>query len=207
MSGGSVATSTDGAKSWAIVSPKLDLQNLVVDPQDSAILYAVSLFEGHAGSFGIVKSTDGGASWSVMLSEATNQALTWVAVAPTAGGTSAVYAGGDWRGILKSSDGGVTWATANSGLIATEIDSLAIDPQNARTLYVGVHSAGIFKSVDGAVSWSATPALGVFYSVAVDPRNEGTLYAWDGGGTRKSVDGGQTWGQILAEGDAAAALS
>jgi hypothetical protein len=77
---------------------------------------------------------------------------------------------------------------------------LAIDPQNARTLYVGVNSAGIFKSVDGAASWNPTPILGVSYAVAVDPRNRGTVYALDGEGVRKSVDGGQSWEQILAGG-------
>jgi hypothetical protein len=183
VSGGMVAKSTDGAESWAIVSTKLDLQNLVVDPQDASTLYAIS-------SNDVVKSTDGGASWSVVLSG--YYEWSWVAVAPAAGGTSTVYAGGGWRGILKSSDGGVTWATANSGLIATDIDSLAIDPQNPRTLYALVNGAGLLKSTDGAASWS-TPILAVAFAVAVDPRNEGTVYAWDGNGVRKSVDGGQSW--------------
>jgi photosystem II stability/assembly factor-like uncharacterized protein len=150
---------------------------------------------------GVEKSTDGGGSWSVVLSRAPSYPL-WLAVAPATGGPSAVYAGGDWRGILESSDGGATWARANSGLIITSIDSLAIDPQNGQTLYVGLNGAGLFKTTDGAASWSPTPSLEAFYAVAVDPRNDGTVYAWDGNGVRKSVDGGQSWAKIRPVGDA-----
>jgi photosystem II stability/assembly factor-like uncharacterized protein len=194
---GMVAKSIDGGGSWAVVGSlpgSFGPRGLVVDPQDSGVLYAST-------DRGVEKSTDAGGSWSLVLSRAPSYPL-WLAVAPAAGGPSAVYAGGDWRGILKSSDGGATWARANSGLIITSIDSLAIDPQNGQTLYVGLNGAGLFKTTDGAASWSPTPSLEAFYAVAVDPRNEGTVYAWDGNGVRKSVDGGQSWAKIRPVGDA-----
>jgi len=184
---GAVAKSTDGGGSWAVVG-SLRGQGLLVDPQDSGVLYA-------ATDRGVEKSTDDSGSWSVVLSRAQVVPM-WLAVTPVAGGPSTVYAGGDWRGILKSSDGGATWARATSGLIVSSIDSLAIDPQNGQTLYAGLNAAGLFKTTDGAASWSPAPSLSSFFAVAFDPRNEGTVYAWDGSGLRKSVDGGQSWALI-----------
>ena len=189
--------STDGGSSW--VNTGFNGSNLVVDPQDSAVLYAVS-------PDGIVKSTDGGGNWSVILPGATNTYSWWVAVTPGQGVRrrskgarnpgSTVYAGTGWRGIFKSSDGGSTWAAANSGLFALGFYTLAIDPQNPRTLYAGVSGAGLLKSTDGEASWSTTPIKYDFATLTFDPRNQGTVYAWTGPGVEKSIDGGQTWVQL-----------
>jgi len=91
----------------------------------------------------------------------------------------------------------LTWATANSGLIATWIDSLAIDPQNPHTVYTG-DGAGLYESPDGATSWFAAPILpgvGVF-ALANDPQNQGTVYASTPNGLYKSIDGGESWVQL-----------
>jgi len=86
---------------------------------------------------------------------------------------------------------------ANSGLIATWIDSLAIDPQNPHTVYTG-DGAGLYESPDGATSWSAAPILpgvGVF-GLANDPQNQGTVYASTPNGLYKSIDDGESWVQL-----------
>ncbi len=192
---GPILKSADGGSTW--VNTGFRGGNLVFDPQDSRSLYAVS-------SGGIVKSVNGGASWSVVLPGAPGGPGWWVAV--TLGGeesrhepprrlgrSSTVYAGTGWRGIFKSSDGGSTWAAANSGLFADVFYTLAIDPRNPRALYAGVYSAGLLKSADGAASWSTTPIQSDFATVAFDPRYQGTVYASSGSGVAKSLDGGQTW--------------
>jgi photosystem II stability/assembly factor-like uncharacterized protein len=200
----SICKSTDGGQSWNIAhivssgGGSLNLHAVVVDPGDSNTLYGLSY------SSGVMKSSDGGASWSVT---PLGGGPAWVTVAPTAAGPSTVYAGGDWRGVLKSVDGGMTWARSNAGLTSNSIDSLAIDPQNPRNLYAGVNGAGLFKTTDGARTWSAAPISQVFYEVAVDPRNEGSVYAWDGDGVRKSVDGGQSWAQLSLPEDDAGSLA
>jgi hypothetical protein len=196
---GSVFKSTDGGSSWVDTGfTGFRGVNLVIDPEDSGTLYTVS-------SDGIVKSTDGGGNWSVVLPGATSPYTWWVAVTRGQGGRrpskgarnpgSAVYAGTGWRGIFKSSDGGSTWAAANSGLFANYFYTLAIDPQNPRTLYGGVASAGLLKSTDGAASWSTTPFKSDFTTLTFDPRNQGTVYTL-AGGVEKSIDDGQTWVQL-----------
>jgi photosystem II stability/assembly factor-like uncharacterized protein len=192
-----VFKSTDGGSSW--VDTGFQGVNLVVDPQDSAVLYAVS-------PDGIVKSMDGGGNWSVVLPGATtNSPGWWVAVTPGKGAghrlgnhsvRGVVYGGTGWPGIFKSSDGGSTWAAVNSGLLANIFYTLAIDPQNPRTLYGGVYSRGLVKSTDGGASWSTTQFKSDFTTLMFDPRNQGTVYASTNPGVAKSIDRGQNWVQL-----------
>ena len=194
-----VFKSVDGGGSWTMVGsgPSRtaccagEMRNLAVDPQGSGTLYAVS-------NDGIVKSTDAGANFNLVLPLTDDWGLQWLVVAPGQGGATALYAGGDPRGVLKSSDAGATWATANSGVNASWIDFLAVDPQHPQTLYTAVEGTGLFKSIDGAASWSAAPVFpAVIFSLAIDPRNLGTVYASTGEGIQKSVDGGASWTQQL----------
>jgi photosystem II stability/assembly factor-like uncharacterized protein len=189
-----VFRSTDGAASWTRAGHELNVWSLAVDPLDSGSVYALN-------DRGILKSTDGGGSWRVVSPQGTADdpfpyKFGWVVVAPGEGGPSTVYAGGNARGVFKSLDGGSTWTLATSGLFATSIDSLAIDPQNPITVYTG-DGAGLYESPDGAVSWSATPILpgvGVF-ALANDPQEPGTVYASGPNGLYKSIDSGASWVQ------------
>ena len=190
-----VFRSTDGAASWTRAGNLSNVLNLAIDPLDSGSVYALNI------NGGILKSTDGGGSWSVVSVSPQGTAsdgFRWLVVAPGEGGPSTVYAGGGARGVFKSLDGGSTWALATSGLFATSIDSLAIDPQNPHTVFAGVEVAGLYKSTDGAVSWSATgslPGVNVF-ALANDPPEPGTFYAGGPNGLYKSINGGASWVQL-----------
>jgi photosystem II stability/assembly factor-like uncharacterized protein len=100
--------------------------------------------------------------------------------------------------------------------------SLAVDPRDDKTVYVGVEQDGFFKTVDGGASWKRI-VTGIggrerqsgtglcyseFYSTVVDPRNSqhvctalaagpGTLSMMqsDKEGVYCSADGGATWQQ------------
>ena len=189
-----VFRSKDGAASWTRAGNVINVSNLAIDPLDSGSVYAVN-------DRGILKSTDGGGSWSVVSPGGTASdpypwLVGWVVVAPGEGGPSAVYAGGNARGVFKSLDGGSTWTLAKSGLFATSIDSLAIDPRNPHTVYIGVDVAGLYRSTDGTASWSAAPILsGVsFFALANDL--QGAVYAQAPNRLYKSNDGGASWVQL-----------
>jgi photosystem II stability/assembly factor-like uncharacterized protein len=139
--------STDGGSNWTVINSSFTslIGGLVIDPQDSGILYAQT---DHA----IFKSADRGATWSVIVPYGG-----WLAAAPSGGGPSVLYTARDSSGILKSTDGGVTWTTANSGLTATSIRALAIDPQHPGLLAAAIDGFGIGTSEDGAESWTETP--------------------------------------------------
>jgi photosystem II stability/assembly factor-like uncharacterized protein len=81
------------------------------------------------------------------------------------------------------------------------IKTIAIDPHNSNTIYVGSSynfSAGtpgrLFKTIDSGNTWKAliTDNSGMFLVIVIDPNNSQTIYAapW---GIIKSKDGGLTW--------------
>jgi cysteine-rich repeat protein len=189
--------STDGGRTWlptGLSSGPAD--GLAIDPSTPTTLYA-------AVPGGVLKSTDGGATWSgvdfpgLPVFDPKNPMT--------------LYAG-----ALKSTDGGETWNATGlpAGLF---VDPLVIDPKNPMTLYVGAYpcvncdlGASVYRSTDGGDTWS-TVVTGlpsdVFWitALAVDPINPTTLYLGmevcrgpthslcDGGGLFKTTDSGDTW--------------
>src|SRR5262249_3090905 len=115
---------------------------------------------------------------------------------------SILYGGGS-QGVFKSVDGGATWRSSNSGLIATDIFALAIDPQSPHTIYSATQTEGgsLAKSVDSGENWSAVGSGmsgGITVTaLAVDPRNSDVVYAMTNVGPPssifKSADRGATW--------------
>ena len=150
----------------------------------------------------------------------------WIARGPSGGSvycltpdpaTPATLYAGTAHGVYKSLDGGETWTLSSAGLPDERVQTIAIDPTDSQTLYLGtitpngVQSAGIFKSTDGAATW--TPVnVGLIdpftldepvdiEALAIDPANPGTILA----GSRfseiyKSVDGAATWAPVTAVG-------
>jgi photosystem II stability/assembly factor-like uncharacterized protein len=84
--------------------------------------------------------------------------------------------------------------------------SIAIDPENGRTLVAGSRDSLLFRSDDAGASWRLLPfprgTPGVFNSVLIDPAESPHYYAGlDAGdspdsGVYKSKDGGETWQQL-----------
>src|SRR5258708_6690644 len=84
--------------------------------------------------------------------------------------------------------------------------SIAIDPQNRKTLLAGARDSLLFRSDDAGASWrllafqSATP--GTIDALIIDPTAPGHFYAGlDAGdspdsGVYESKDGGQSWQAI-----------
>jgi photosystem II stability/assembly factor-like uncharacterized protein len=94
---------------------------------------------------------------------------------------------------------GYQWVHLKNGLLYNPY-SLAIDPTNTTTMYVGTYGDGIFKSTNGGTSWSAIDnglTNSAVYSLVIDPTNTNTIYAgtW-GGGIFKSTNGGTSWSAI-----------
>ncbi len=82
--------------------------------------------------------------------------------------------------MFKSTNGGGNWSAVNTGLAATDVRALAIDPATPTTLYAGTQGGGVFKSTNGGGNWSAvnTGLTATFvYALAIDPVTPATLYA------------------------------
>jgi photosystem II stability/assembly factor-like uncharacterized protein len=181
---GTVLKSSDGGANW---TPRLatGVGELAIDPRNPDTIYA--------GTWGrILKSADGGQSWSESWKDGNpvNAWLTALAIDPQ--DSDSVYAATqdfDECGsetLHKTVDGGATWAHLpfrNLGNSTACISTLAVDAQNAGTLYAAFQFGGVFKSTDGGVSWEAANAglptgrgTGVV-ALAMDSGTPATLYA------------------------------
>jgi photosystem II stability/assembly factor-like uncharacterized protein len=201
-SGGDVFKSLDGAASWTPVAGVGGANALVIDPQKTSTLYA-------ATSHGVLKSTDGGASWHGANSGLTDTSINGLAINPM---TSATLYAVTSSGLFKSTDAAGSWNSMNSGLPpGASIQTVVLDPTHPWTIYAG--GDALFKSEDGGTSWATLNTVpgaifsGYAESLAIDPVSPNTIYMGsmnDGGraaGTAsiaKSTDGGQSWKVVPA---------
>jgi photosystem II stability/assembly factor-like uncharacterized protein len=158
-------------------------------------------------SAGVFQSTDGGATWSQgsgMLSGSGiiryYYAIATLALDPV--DPRIVYAGDTGMmtegRVLKSTDGGGTWTSTGTGMSGHNVTSLAVDPDNASTVYAVVEDS-LYVSVDAGLSW--TPTTGTMKvgssdadALAVAVTSD-ALFAGTTAGVWKSTDGGATWSQ------------
>ena len=132
----------------------------------------------------------------------------------------ATVGGGVWK-TTNCCNGSTTWtALTDDPLISTtSVDTVAIDPNNHNTIYVGtgdlnygsfsMGSQGILKSTNGGASWVVlgSDVFGALYptppgtfgqyqavgKVRVDPNNSNNVVAGTKTGLYFSYDGGQNW--------------
>ena len=216
--GGGVFKTIDGGDTWTATPVRDIVFALARDPTSPpGTLYAgtaggINSITGSGG--GVLKSTDGGATWSAANTGLPDFAtVTALALDPralgklyaTSGGGGADVTGG---GVFKSINFGDTWSAASTGLPGgTIVSALGIDPTMPGTVYAGTDNlngsgdggSGVFKSMDGGNTWSAAstglPGNGntSVVAFAFDPTTPGTLYAGTYRGVFTSTDGGGTW--------------
>jgi uncharacterized protein (TIGR03437 family) len=148
----------------------------------------------------VYKTTDSGARWQALGGGLPSGLVDSIAVDPT--NPQVLYFGMD-QGLYKSIDGGVRWSTLLEGSPPEapypdqnlKPTTIAIDPANPRTIYLGTLVNGIYKSTDGGATWFSawTGADRFIRMISIDPRNPATLYAAANADLYKSTDAAATW--------------
>lgn len=144
---------------------------LTVDPNHPRTIYAGTGWPVYGYGNGVLKSTDGGNTWSLLgTSQLAHQSVAALVVDPTDQSGSTVYCAtqfgwgyADW-GIYRSSDGAATWTRVSAaiGTPALVRDlTYTVSSTNVLTLYAGVVAAypgdafiGVWKSTDGGSHWT-----------------------------------------------------
>lgn len=174
-----------------------DYHSLAFKPDDPNVV-----FFGHHN--GILRSTDGGATWSNLVSQTNFDAM---GMAVSRKDPNQIYIAG--HDIFQaSSDGGNSWHSLNNGLPGTDIHGFAMNPTDPNLLSAFVVGHGLFRSSDAGKTWvvSGGQTPGDVMTLASGGGNPETLYAGSmSSGVLQSTDGGQSWSPM--SGAAASAMT
>ena len=205
---GGVWRSTTGGTSWSPLfdsQPTLSVGDVAVDPTDSKILYVATSdpygygtpFWGGTYSLGVMKSTDGGSTWS-------NTGLTWtvadsrvirrLVIHPT---DSKILLAATSDGVYRTDDGGASWKK----VVPASAYDAEFPLKNGTIAYVT--SNQVMKSTDSGKTFapSAATCAGDRYSIEIAPSNSKTLYTLCTNGTvQRSTDAGATWANTTKPG-------
>lgn len=107
-------------------------------------------------------------------------------------------------GLFRSDDRGRSWKAVALSAKHSHLDvmTIATDPKDSKTIYVGTHESGVFKSADGGAMWKQTTiGLGGMdvHGLTIDPTAPLKLYAAvreTGDGIHRSTDGGEKWTRV-----------
>ncbi len=109
-------------------------------------------------------------------------------------------------GFYKTIDRGDNWSIKSSILAVNgdrksfsgaNVTVMAMDPTDAKTLYLGTADRGLLISHDRGEGWQETlTGLGVINGVAVDPQSRCTIYALVYNKVYKTVDCAREWKPI-----------
>ncbi len=194
--GNGVYRSTDGGETWthAGLKDSRAIARIVVHPNDPKTAYVAAMGDlwNWGGERGCYKTTDGGATWTLILSAPEFKDRVGcgdIAMDPSDPNVlyAALYArqrkpwnfvygvnatdGKDLGSIFKSTDGGTTWKKLESGLPKqTGRIGLAIYAKNPKIVYAIVQS-----DEGGTTMWEVVSKVGGVY---------------------RSEDGGETWKQM-----------
>ncbi len=215
---GGIWRSTNGGTTFTPASDNqvdLAVGSIAFAPTNNAIVYAGmgDKAQGYLGT-GVLKSTDGGQSWTRVSNNTLPAPGRISQIAVDAGNPNRVYVaqyasqsgnGAFASGFYLSNDGGVSWTKTLSGLPR----DLVRHPTQPNTYYMAMQrvdgatdaTGGVFKSTDACQTWtrtySAPFATTSNIKIAVTNAAAQNVYVVVGSGTTARVeisgDGGATW--------------
>jgi photosystem II stability/assembly factor-like uncharacterized protein len=193
--GNKIFKTTDCTRGWQniYIDTRADqsVTSIAVDSYTPNIVYA-----GLSGG-DMLKSTDSGASWTVVKRFDNQVAKILVNFYDT----RVIYVGTATNGIWKSTDGGASWTDLSDKLSsfdgARDFKNLIFDFSKHDALILA-SKYGLLRTSDGGASWQAinllTPPGGVvIYSLAANPQNGNEIYYGTASTLYISSDGGSKW--------------
>jgi hypothetical protein len=202
-SSGGVWKSTDAGADWIPLTdnqPTLFTGSLAIDPSNHLTVYAGTGDWSTAPGMGVLKSTDGGTTWTLLAQSTFNgQSISDLEIDPT--NTSVLYAATS-NGVWKSTNGAASWTRVlNPG---GGFFNVVMDSTNSQTLYASSsQTGGVWKTTNGGTNWTQTAAphggsAGSTF-LAISRTNPQLLFAtyWNDGtghsNAFRSQDAGSTW--------------
>ena len=215
--GGGVMRSSDGGHTWSrmefwqAAAPVTAIALSPRFPGDGTIL-AATQYEG------IQRSTNAGHTWSTANFGLGDLSIMALAVSPDFDEDEIVFCAAT-DGLYRSANGARAWRRVR-GLPTEAVQAIAFSPlfPDDGTIFVGTEDAGIFRSTNRGMRWQPVndgltdtqgDELPPVNALWVSPYfgHDRTIFAGTAGsGVFRSTDGGKTWQQHGAQGEAVMAL-
>ncbi len=208
---GGVWISHDAGTTWTSHSdnfPSLSVADIAVNPHHTDTLYAATgdgygyvvpgsgssswLFWGGLYSAGVMKSTDGGATWTATgfsYLQSDQDIIQKLLIHPN---NPNVLLAATTNGVYRTADAGATWTLVDAG----HTFSMAFHPFQPDTVY-SIHNTDLHVSYDAGLTWSTLyPSIGSGDRCTIAVSNAAPNNVWvldDGNNLSVSVDGGNTF--------------
>ncbi len=198
---GQIYVSQNGGKSWELLrgfkAPDAwVVDSLIVDPSDSAVLYA-GLWSLASPTGGVFKTDDGGLTWKE-LGGIGGQSVRALAMAPS---SSKILVAGSLEGVFHTDDGGASWKRISPPRHEEirNVESIAIDPVDPSSIYAGTWHLP-WKTNDGGLHWFSVKK-GIIddsdvFSIVIDRAHSQTAYLSACSGIYRTDNGGGEWKKI-----------
>lgn len=196
-----------GPTNWTVLGPGNiggRIRSILIHPTVPSTMWVGSV------SGGVWKSTNAGASWTMLPDLPAVIAVTCMVLDPTNPNT--IYAGTGEEaffdnvegssnsavnvgaGVFKSTDGGNSWTQLPATAVPAwdSVTRLAIDRNNPSIL-VAATKSGLWRTIDGGATWSQRTTTKAF-DVKIDPNDSSKYVAGRSDGRAwYSTDGGVSW--------------
>lgn len=220
--GDGVYKSIDGGVTWANkgLADSGHISQIWIDPEnsDTVLVAAQGPLWNSGGDRGLYKTTDGGDTWTAILSLDEHTGINEFVVDPRDSNRIVASSyqrrrhvwtlinGGPGSGIHRSEDGGTTWTEVTSGLPEDDMGRIGLGgvPSDPDRIYAIVEASdterGIYHSSDFGLRWEKrsdhmTTSPQYYNELVVDPVNPERVYSLDTF-THISEDGGRSWAPL-----------
>ena len=198
-SNGRIFKSQDSGKSWTALYPGIGQNGYVIDtlvqhPGKHDRIFAGS-WDLHSNGGGLFESRDGGLTWIQITLPAGSSAVRGFSICKSHPEYMIV---GTLSGVFVTEDGGRIWENVGGSKLA-KAESVAIDPNDSRFLYVGTWRLS-YKSTDFGKTWTLAdkgmPLDSDVFSIEISSRDPQTIYASACSGVYRSSNGAGVWKRL-----------
>ncbi|HWQ16118.1 MAG TPA: glycosyl hydrolase [Roseiflexaceae bacterium] len=222
--GDGVYRSTDAGRTWQHLGLERtrNIGKVRVHPENPEVVLVAALGHAHGPNpeRGVYRSTDGGATWELVLHRSAdagasdlcidpaNPRIVYAALWQARRGPYALTSGGPGSGLFRSEDGGLTWTelTGSPGMPTGLKGKIGVAASPARPgrvwAIVEAEQGGVYRSDDWGASWEKLcedrnlRQRAWYYShIFADPQDAETVWVLNVE-TWRSVDGGKTFARV-----------